>query len=85
MASSAISDIVERVRSNVTSAHIENVHNLLHLSRIINPLKNLFEKSETVLRVLMVKVTDANVSDNQIAIELLTEVFDWYIIPIRNP
>ena len=28
---------------------------------------------------LMVKVTDANVSDNQIAIELLTEVFDWYI------
>ena len=28
---------------------------------------------------LMVKVTDANVSDNQIAIELLTEVFSWYI------
>ena len=28
---------------------------------------------------LMLKVTDANVSDNQIAIELLTEVFDWYI------
>ena len=28
---------------------------------------------------LMDKVTDANVSDNQIAIELLTEVFDWYI------
>jgi putative transposase len=27
----------------------------------------------------MVKVTDANVSDNQIAIELLTEVFSWYI------
>ena len=28
---------------------------------------------------LMVKVTDANVSDNQIAIQLLTEVFNWYI------
>ena len=28
---------------------------------------------------LMVKVTDANVSDNQIAIELITEVFSWYI------
>ena len=27
----------------------------------------------------MVKVTDANVSDNQIASELLTEVFSWYI------
>ena len=26
---------------------------------------------------LMVKVTDANISDNQIAIELLTEVFNW--------
>ena len=43
-ASSAISEIVERVRSNVTSAHIENVHDLLHLSRIINPLKSQFEK-----------------------------------------
>ena len=28
---------------------------------------------------MMVKFTDANVSDNQIAIELLTEVFSWYI------
>ena len=28
----------------------------------------------------MVKVTDANVSDNQIAIELLTEVYSWYIM-----
>ena len=44
-ASSAISDIVERVRSNVSSAHIENVHDLLHLSRIINPLKDLALKA----------------------------------------
>ena len=29
--------------------------------------------------VLGVKVTDANVSDNQVAIELLTEVFSWHI------
>ena len=28
---------------------------------------------------LRVKVTDANVSDNQVAIELLTEVFSWHI------
>ena len=28
---------------------------------------------------LMVKVTDANVSDNQIAVELLMAVFSWYI------
>ena len=28
---------------------------------------------------MIVKVTDANVSDNQIASELLTEVFSWYI------
>ena len=28
---------------------------------------------------LMIKVADANVSDNQIAIELLTEVFSWCV------
>ena len=35
--------------------------------------------TDTIGIPLMVKVTDANVSDNQIAIELLTEVFSWYI------
>ena len=35
--------------------------------------------TDTIGIVLGVKVTDANVSDNQVAIELLTEIFSWYI------
>ena len=35
--------------------------------------------TDTTRIPLMVKVTDANVSDNQIAIELITEVFNWHI------
>ena len=35
--------------------------------------------TDTIGVPLIVKVTDANVSDNQIASELLTEVFSWYI------
>ena len=44
-ASSAISEIVESVRSNVTNLPIDNVHDLLHLSRVINPLKDLALKA----------------------------------------
>ena len=44
-ASSAISDIVESVRSNVSKVPIENAHDLLHLSRSINPLKDLALKA----------------------------------------
>ena len=44
-ASSAISEIVESVRSNVTNVPIDNVHDLLHLSRVINPLKHLALKA----------------------------------------
>ena len=44
-ASSAISQIVERVRSNVTNVPIENAHDLLHLSRAINPLKDIVLKA----------------------------------------
>ena len=33
--------------------------------------------TDTIGIPLGVKVTDANVSDNQVAIELLTEVFSW--------
>ena len=36
-ASSAILEFVERVRSNVTSAPIENVHDLRHLARYQPP------------------------------------------------
>ena len=35
--------------------------------------------TDTIGIPLGVKVTDANVSDNQVAIELLTEVFSWHI------
>ena len=35
--------------------------------------------TDTIGIPLGVKVTDANVSDNQVAIELLTEVFSWQI------
>ena len=44
-ASSAISKIAERVRSNVASVPIENAHDLLHLSRAINPLKDIALKA----------------------------------------
>ena len=44
-ASSAISEIVESVRSNVSNVPIDNVHDLLHLSRVINPLKDLALKA----------------------------------------
>ena len=44
-ASSAISEIVESVRSNVANVPIDNVHDLLHLSRVINPLKDLALKA----------------------------------------
>ena len=44
-ASSAISEIVESVRSNVTNVPIENAHDLLHLSRVINPLKDIVLKA----------------------------------------
>ena len=44
-ASSAISQIVARVRSNVTNVPIENAHDLLHLSRAINPLKDIVLKA----------------------------------------
>ena len=44
-ASSAISEIIESVRSNVTNLPIDNVHDLLHLSRVINPLKDLALKA----------------------------------------
>ena len=43
-ASSAILDFVESVRSNVTNVPIDSAHNLRHLSRVINPIKSLFEK-----------------------------------------
>ena len=35
--------------------------------------------TDTIGIVLGVKVTDANVSDNQVAIELLTEILSWHI------
>ena len=35
--------------------------------------------TDTIGIPLGVKVTDANVSDNQVAIELLTEIFSWHI------
>ena len=35
--------------------------------------------TDTIDILLGVKVTDANVSDNQVAIELLNEVFNWQI------
>lgn len=35
--------------------------------------------TDTIGILLGVKVTDANVSDNQVAIELLNEVFNWQI------
>ena len=35
--------------------------------------------TDTIGIPLGVKVTDANISDNQVAIELLTEVFSWHI------
>ena len=44
-ASSAISQIVESVRSNVPNVPIENAHDLLHLSRVINPLKDIVLKA----------------------------------------
>ena len=44
-ASSAISEIVESVRSNVPNVPIENAHDLLHLSRVINPLKDIVLKA----------------------------------------
>ena len=44
-ASSAISKIVESVRSNVSNVPIENAHDLLHLSRAINPLKDIALKA----------------------------------------
>ena len=44
-ASSAISKIVEGVRPNVTNVPIESAHDLLHLSRAINPLKDLALKA----------------------------------------
>ena len=34
--------------------------------------------TDTIGIVLGVKVTDANVSDNQVATELLTEIFSWH-------
>ena len=40
-ASSAISEIVETVRSKVANVPIESAHELLHLSRILNPLKDI--------------------------------------------
>ncbi|MDE0041423.1 MAG: hypothetical protein OXT74_05270 [Candidatus Poribacteria bacterium] len=40
-ASSAISEIVESVRSKVADVPIENANDLLHLSRVINPLKDI--------------------------------------------
>ena len=44
-ASSAISQIVESVRSNATNVPIDNAHDLLHLSRAINPLKDIALKA----------------------------------------
>ena len=44
-ASSAISAIVEAVRSNVGNVPVENAHDLLHLSRAINPLKDITHKT----------------------------------------
>ena len=44
-ASSAISEIVESVRSKVANVPIENAHDLLHLSRVINPLKDIVLKA----------------------------------------
>ena len=35
--------------------------------------------TDTIGIPLRVKVTDANISDNQVAIELLTEIFNWHI------
>ena len=35
--------------------------------------------TDTIGIPLGVKVTDANISDNQVAIELLTEIFSWHI------
>ena len=35
--------------------------------------------TDTIGIPLRVKVTDANISDNQVAIELLTEIFSWHI------
>ena len=44
-ASSAISEIIESVRSNVANVPIENAHDLLHLSRVVNPLKDIALKA----------------------------------------
>ena len=38
-ASSAISELVERVRSNAANVPVDNAHDLLALARAINPLK----------------------------------------------
>ena len=48
-ASSAISDLVERVRSNVANVPVESAHDLLAVARAINPLKfiALHETSNT--------------------------------------
>ena len=35
--------------------------------------------TDTIGIPLRVKVTDANISDNKVAIELLTEIFSWHI------
>ena len=44
-ASSAISEIIESVRSKVANVPIENANDLLHLSRVINPLKDIVLKT----------------------------------------
>ena len=44
-ASIAISEIVESVRSKIANVPIENANDLLHLSRVINPLKDIMLKT----------------------------------------
>ena len=43
-------------------------------SKVVNDIV-----TDTIGIPLGVKVTDANISDNQVAIELLTEIFSWQI------
>ena len=44
-ASSAISQIVEIVRSKLANVPVENSNDLLHLARVINPLKDIVLKT----------------------------------------